>query len=201
MKKFLLILWLLLFVWGVIFLTRDYTLFQASTHYHANFWVFIDGTRVDFSDDAYMEDIAACKVWTKKSPEDRVHLHENNMGTIHIHDDGVTWWHFFSNIGYNFTSNMLIDDKGNTYWIDGSKKVLFFVNGKQVDNPFNTQIYSEDLLLISYWDFTPEEVIEALLPQIKQDAKEYNEKDDPSSCSGNEYNFFKNLHDMFGHGH
>jgi hypothetical protein len=77
----------------------------------------------------------------------------------------------------------------------------FFINGKEVENPFNTQIYSEDVLLISYWDFTPEEVNEAFFPQIVKDAKEYNQKDDPSTCSGNEYNLFKNLHNMFGHSH
>lgn len=199
-KVFFIVSFVVLLLW-VAYLTRDYTLYSTSTHYHANFWVFIDGKRVDFSDDTYMEDIAACKVWVQKSPEDRVHLHENNMGTIHVHDDGVTWWHFFSNIEYNFTSNSLTDDKGNTYSLEGAKKVSFFINGKQVENPFNTQIYSEDVLLVSYWDFTSEEVMEAFFPQVTKDAKEYNSKDDPSSCSGNEYNFFKNLHDVLSHTH
>jgi hypothetical protein len=97
-----------------------------------------------------MEDITACKLGTKKSPKDRVHLHENNMGTIHIHDDGVTWGHFFANIGYNFTKNTLTDDVGNVFTNTDTKKLLFFLNGKLVENPFNTALSSEDILIVSY---------------------------------------------------
>lgn len=198
-----------IFYWiGIIFLCLlsyylwwDYKAFQLSTHYHANFWIFIDGKRVDLSADTYMEDIAACKVWTQKSPKDRVHLHENNMGTIHVHDDGVTWGHFFANIWYNFTKDILTDDQGNIFTSNDKKKLLFFLNGQQVENPFNTAISSEDVLIISYWELSQENILSQLEPQVTKDAAAYNQKDDPSTCSGNEYNFFKNLHDMFGHSH
>jgi len=44
-----------------------------------------------------MEDIVGCSITGKISARDRVHLHENNGDTIHVHHDGVTWGHFFSN--------------------------------------------------------------------------------------------------------
>lgn len=201
-KKLFLWIIILSFLGLAYYLGGDYKAYQLSTHYHANFWVFIDGKRIDFSDDKYMEDIAACKVGVQKSAKDRVHLHENNMGTIHVHDDGVTWWHFFSNIGYNFTSQSITDDEGKTWNTDGEKKLLFFINGKEVKNPFNTEIRSEDVLMISYGTSNAPDVLKNFEPIIKKDAKEYNQKNDPSTCSGNEYNFFKNLHDMFGkHSH
>jgi len=49
--------------------------------------MYIDGEGVDFSDDKYMEDVAGCSLSGEKMPKDRVHLHENNGDTIHIHSE------------------------------------------------------------------------------------------------------------------
>jgi len=49
--------------------------------------MYIEGERVDFSDDKYMEDIAACGIGGVIYPSHRAHLHENNGETIHIHHE------------------------------------------------------------------------------------------------------------------
>ena len=49
--------------------------------------MYVNGERVDFSPDKYMEDVEGCSLTGRMNPEDRVHLHENNGDTIHIHDD------------------------------------------------------------------------------------------------------------------
>lgn len=64
--------------------------------------MYIGGEKIDFSADKYMEDIAGCSITGNLSAKDRAHLHENNGETIHIHHDGVTWGHFFANIGFTF---------------------------------------------------------------------------------------------------
>jgi len=183
------------------YLWKDYSDFKNTPHYHANFWVFIEWERRDFSDEKYMEDVFACKVWAQKSPKDRVHLHENNAETIHVHHDWVTWGHFFANIWYNFWENYLEDDAWNFYQNNEKFILHFFINGKKVNNPFNTQILSKDVLLIAFSEKSEEEILQIYEPQISKNAWEYNTKPDPASCSWNEYNFFKNLYDIFGHSH
>ncbi len=187
-------------VWIGLYLGKDYSDFKNTPHYHANFWLFIEWERRDFSDDLYMEDVFACKVWAKKSPQDRVHLHENNGETIHVHHDWVTWWHFFANIWYNFSQNYLEDREKNFYQNNEQYRLVFFINWQKIENPFNTQINSEDVLLIVYWKESDEEILTNYDTQISRNAWEYNTKPDPASCSGNQYNFFKNISDIF-HSH
>jgi len=69
-------------------------------HYHANFALYIDGKKFDFSGDQYMEDVSKCSLGNTVYPKDRAHLHENNGNTIHVHAAGVSWEQFFSNVGF-----------------------------------------------------------------------------------------------------
>lgn len=173
---------------GILALTVTRFLFMPMpevTHFHANFAMFVDGQRIDLTDDKYMEDVQGCKAdYVKITPEERTHMHENNHDVVHIHDDGVTWGHFMSNIGFAFGENYLIDDENMMYRNEPGKTMKFILNGTQVANPFNKLIGSEDRLLISFGSESLEEVMNAQFSVVASDAHEHNEHPDPGSCSG-----------------
>lgn len=155
------------------------------THFHANFAMFINGTRVDLTDDQYMEDVQGCKPeYVKIQPEERTHLHNNNMDVVHVHDDGVTWGHFMSNIGFAFGNNYLATDKGIIYVNGQGRTVKYILNGEQVENPFNRLMASEDRLLISFGYETVPQLLQTQYSVVAADAHEHNEHPDPGSCSG-----------------
>ncbi len=156
-------------------------------HYHANFAVYINWERIDFSDDRYMEDVAGCSITGKILPKDRVHLHENNQDIIHIHDDAVSWGHFFTNIGIVFGESFIATEDEEIYVNSESRKLSFILNDEQVENPFNLSINSEDRLLVVYWEETPQELQE-LFVSVSDNAWEFNGKYDPGSCGGTNEN-------------
>ena len=160
-------------------------------HFHANFWVFINWERVDFSDDKYMEDVAGCSLTGKLYAKDRAHLHENNGETIHVHHDGVTWGHFFANNNIYFWDNILIMDDGNKYENSWDTWLIFILNWEKIDNPYNKLIWSKDKLLISYGTHLSDEVTDEMYSKISNNAGEYNDKYDPGSCGGTNENGIK----------
>jgi len=147
-------------------------------HFHANFAMYIDSERVDFSGDNFMEDIAACGLSDLMFPEHRVHLHENNPDTIHVHAQGVSWGHFFANNGIIFNDNLIsLQDGEQILTPEANNKISFLLNWEVVINPYNDLIKSEDSLIIVYWD---DSNISELF--VSDNAKEYNAKYDPGSC-------------------
>ncbi len=171
-------------------------------HYHANFALYIDGERYDFSWDEYMEDVEGCGLSDTMYPEDRAHLHENNPDTIHVHARGVSWGHFFANNGFTFGQNFISLPSWEIRENTDINAMHFFLNGKEVQNPFNRLIKSEDRLLITYGDETPDELAN-LYETVSTNAGEYNSKYDPGSCGGtNEWGISAVLKDLFGgHSH
>jgi hypothetical protein len=186
MKKIIIILSILVLM-GITFLSSYiYTgLKYIPPHYHANFAVYINNERLDLSSEQYMEDISACSIWWEIAPKGRVHMHEGNMDTIHIHHSGVSWGHFFANIGIYFDDNRFLKSAWEEFW--GQEKMHFILNGKEISNPYNRLIRSEDRLLIAYWEYSQDE-INALYESVSQNAAEYNEKYDPGSCWGTNEN-------------
>ncbi|MDA9128884.1 hypothetical protein N9J72_00210 [Candidatus Gracilibacteria bacterium] len=156
-------------------------------HFHANFAMYINGVRVDFSGDKYMEDVAGCSLSGKELPKDRVHLHENNGDTIHIHDDGVSWGHFFSNNNFAFGEDFLVTDTGEKFLSTQDASLSFLLNGELIENPFNKLINSEDRLLINYGEQDDALLLE-LFENVSTNAGEYNAKYDPGSCGGTNEN-------------
>lgn len=147
-------------------------------HYHANFAMYINGERVDFSGDNFMEDVAGCWLSDLMFPKDRVHLHENNPDTIHVHAQGVSWGHFFANTGIVFNDRVLsLEDGALVYMTNEDNSISFLLNGETVTNPFNDLIKSKDRLIIAYWY---NEDISDLF--VSDNAGEYNSKYDPGSC-------------------
>ncbi len=166
-------------------------------HFHANFALYINGERYDFSGDEFMEDVEWCGLSDLMFPEDRVHLHENNPDTIHVHDEWVSWGHFFANNGFTFGQNFISLPSWEIFKNAESQSMHFYLNGEPVENPYNTLIHSKDRLLITYGDETPEERV-TLSQSVSDNAEEYNDKYDPGSCGGkNEWWVSAVLKDLF----
>lgn len=193
MKKLLSIILLLILGVGIYLIWYIHSGSEhLPPHFHANFWVFINGERVDFSDEKYMEDVAGCSLTGKLYAKDRAHLHENNGETIHVHHDGVTWGHFFANNNIYFWEDILIMDNGEIYTSSENSGLIFFLNGQLAENPYNVLIWSKDKLIISFADHTNADfTVEDLNTKVSSNAWEYNEKYDPGSCGWTNENGIK----------
>ena len=69
------------------------------THYHANFAVVIDNQKEEFESFSYYEELTGCSIDTAPTAKGRVHMHEPENSVVHVHDEAVTWGHFFENLG------------------------------------------------------------------------------------------------------
>lgn len=157
-------------------------------HYHANFALYINNERIDFSWDEYMEDIAGCSLTWKKYPKDRVHLHENNPDTIHVHSEWAAWGHFFANNAWYFDDSRILSNTDVEYVTLQDNRIRFVLNGMFVENPYNSLIHSEDRLFIYYWTLSDEEILKLSESTVSKNAPEYNAKYDPGSCGWNNEN-------------
>jgi|AntRauTorcE11897_2_1112592.scaffolds.fasta_scaffold10925_4 hypothetical protein len=155
---------------------------DESVHYHANFAVYVDGQREQFDSFTFYEEIQACGDDYANNPRARAHLHDQINHVIHIHNEGVTWGNFFENIGYTLGNDVLTTDDG-VYTDSDDGQLTFRLNGQDVTTIANQNITSEDVLLISFGNDNDEE-LQQRYENIEKNAAEYNQKDDPSSCSG-----------------
>lgn len=169
----------------------------APPHFHANFALYIDGERMDFSGDEFMEDVAGCGLSDTQFPKDRAHLHENNPDTIHIHAAWVSWGHFFANNDILFNDSFISLPNGDILQEDETRKLSFLLNWEITSNVYNELIKSEDRLLISYWG--AQDITELF---ISDNAGDFNHRYDPGSCSGNNsWNIFTKIIWAFHMGH
>ncbi len=154
-------------------------------HYHANWALFLDGERVDFTGDRYMEDVQACTADEHRIPaRGRVHLHGNDMDVVHIHHAGVTWGHFLSNLGWGLGEDWLVTDEGEVIRPDDGKEFTFIVNGWAVNRLDDRIIDPGDRALIYWGEAGPDSVLERYFPEVATNAAEYDMLDDPGGCGG-----------------
>ena len=158
------------------------TLKQHSTHYHANFALYVNDKRDTFDNFTFYEEVASCGSNDGGNPKIRVHLHDNKNSVVHVHDDGVTWGHLFANLGYTLGNNVLQTDAG-VFTNSTDKKLSFIVNGEPVSSLANRVIGDRDVVLISYGSSTDAQ-LKKQYDSIKADAKTYDETADPAACSG-----------------
>lgn len=165
-------------------MARAFGALPEPVHHHANFAVLLQGTRFDFSPERYQEDVAACYGTGGISAPDRVHLHNGNPEVVHIHHDGVTWGHFFQNLGWALGRDFLITDAGARYFDGEGGNLVFVLNGFPVADVHERAVASADRLLVAFGSETAEEAAERLFPQVPADAHHFNELPDPATCSG-----------------
>jgi hypothetical protein len=172
------------FVLGALWLVaiRFATFKDTRVHHHANFAVYVNGQKDEFKSSTFYEETAACSA-DEIGPRTRVHLHDQKPGVVHVHDEGSTWGHLFANLGYSLGNETLQTDAG--VFIDGQddNKLTFYLNGRQVDSLANEVIESEDAVLINYGNDS-EDTLKQRYDEIVKDAAEYNQKNDPSACTG-----------------
>lgn len=153
----------------------------APTHYHANFALYVNGQKDEFKSFTFYEEIQACSAG-EGEPKARVHMHDQKNGLIHVHAEGVTWGHFFANLGYGLTDKALVTDDG-VFSPTESAKLTFLINGEPVGAVANRLIKSTDRLLINYGseDTT---TLKQRFDAVSTDAAEANTKQDPATCAG-----------------
>ncbi len=156
-----------------------------ATHFHANWAIYVDGERLDLSDQRYMEEVSSCyTVEGDVTPQSRVHMHEGNHDVVHVHHRGVTWGHLAGNLGIGLGEGFLILNDG-TRILDGEQgRFTYILNGRALTSAHNELVASEDRLLISYGSESLDELGRARFSQVATTAGEYNTREDPPTCSG-----------------
>jgi hypothetical protein len=182
LKKLFLVL--LIFIFGAIAViaARFILVEKQSTHYHANFALYVNGQKEEFSSFVYYEEVSACTDEYIDNPKSRVHLHDKVNNLVHVHDKAATWSHFFSNLGITFADGILFKS-GFLFQDSQDTKFTYILNGNEVDSIADQVIGNGDSLLINIGD-EDKDTVKDRYEQIIKNANEYNEKPDPSSCSG-----------------
>ena len=181
-KKFL--CGLLIFLAGAlaIIALRFALVKNTAVHYHANFALYVNGMQDKFDNFTFYEEVASCSS-DSDNPKHRAHLHDNKNHLIHVHDAGVTWGHFFANLGYGLSDKSLTTDSGVFASGVSGKTLSIILNDQFVSSIANREIKSEDVLLINYGvEAQPE--IQTRFLAITRDAGTFNSKSDPAACSG-----------------
>ncbi|HWV58054.1 MAG TPA: hypothetical protein VNZ57_11445 [Longimicrobiales bacterium] len=153
-------------------------------HYHANFAVFVDGTRLDLTADRYMEDVAACSASEDILPAQRVHLHNGDQDVVHVHHGGVTWGHLFQNLGFGLGEDYLYADDGRRWSADGERTLKFIANGFEVATLHDRMIRPGDRVLVSFGPESMAEVVASQFPQVASNAPDFDVMNDPAGCAG-----------------
>ncbi len=173
------------FIAGVLWLAamRFVTLRNNEVHYHANFALFVNGERHQFDRFTFYEEVQSCGGEEMMNPKTRTHMHENISHVIHVHDAAATWGHFFANLGMTNGDTVFKTDT-QTFVEDDKTAIRFILNGEEVDTTANRTIKSADRLLISISTDSVNPDLQSQYGQIQQDAGDYNQKNDPASCTG-----------------
>lgn len=162
---------------------RFFTYHPEHIHYHANFAVYINGQREQFSDPAlYEESGASCSEEKEMVPMERAHMHDNVNDVVHVEDHAVTWGQFFTNVGW-LVDAKVIETPSQTLLADPSHKISFMLNGQTMDNISNRVIGDQDKLLVDYG--SSDQALKEQYAGISNKALKYNTSADPKSCGSN----------------
>ncbi|HVW66818.1 MAG TPA: hypothetical protein VHA78_03745 [Candidatus Peribacteraceae bacterium] len=131
-------------------------------HTHADFAVWINGTKLDFSQKKYMQDIPTDEeeqmlehsTGTGSGPDyfkRYMHLHDGNGDVLHRHKPGLGFGDFLTSLHFTLTPTCLTTDTGEKTCDTADKKWQLFVNGKEIV-PFNDNYIFDDgnTILLTY---------------------------------------------------
>lgn len=158
---------------------------QPAYHEHADFALFVNGEKFDFTLDEFMS-TAPCVVTTEASIpvayahgsdlDDAVHLHDKVGGVVHTHRADVSWHDFFESLKMDFEDTIFIDHEGNQYRENEEYEFRFMRNGEEVETLQDVEIRDLDRVLISYGlKDRPMEELLIEYAQITNDACFYSE--------------------------
>lgn len=186
---------LVAFVLGVVWVSAmRFVLYSpTNTHYHANIRVVIDGQQETFDGITYYEEVTSCSAG-ESNPKARVHLHQPDNDVIHVHGEGATWGNLFENMGL-VLGDSVVQTSSGIFTDNESGDLIFMLNGQRTRTIANSVIGDTDKLLV-YFGNDSAESVQAEFDKIGANAAEFNEKDDPATCSGSESASFS---DRFKH--
>lgn len=170
-------------------------------HTHADFAVYIEGRKLDFSDPRYMSapppdsesqsllpSLLLSKAYAHEGEEgghikgrEYLHLHDGNGNVMHRHKPNLTLGDFFVSIGFHMTEECFVLEDGSEICPAEGKKWQMFVNGQEI--PWASQYVFQDLdkILLTYG--ATESQIQEQLSQLTNDACLYSktcpERGDP----------------------
>lgn len=184
-------------VWVVFGVLRYIVLAPNTTHYHADFAVYVNGQREQFENFNYYEEVTQCSAsGDDATPEGRAHMHDNINSIVHVHDELATWAHFFSAIDWGLT-NISLTTWSEVYGDSAEPASMRFVrNGEITDTIANDVIGDEDKVIISYGEASDDELV-GWYEQLDSQAAEFNEQQDPAACSGNQTDSSTRLKNAF----
>ncbi len=191
---------LLIGILGVLCI-RFVTYRPEHTHYHANFAVYLNGTRNQFKGSQYYQSVAVCSAGRGITiPEQRAHMHDNINSAIHIHDHATTWGQFFENLGWSIGPNYIQTDNGTQYTEAADAKLHVIINGQDYTDLMsiaNTVIKDKDRLLVSYGTID-NAALKQEYSSVPSTAQHYDESMDPQSCAGmDKVTLSDRLHHLF----
>ncbi|HLD40187.1 MAG TPA: hypothetical protein VJB13_03530 [Candidatus Nanoarchaeia archaeon] len=120
-------------------------------HYHADFAMYVNGERYNFSQEKYMST-------ENKTLSNFAHLHDMNGNIIHKHASGITLGFFLETLGMKLTDTCLTMDDGTEYCNSGNKLLKLYVNDKPNTNFDNYNLQDEDRILLSYGSESEKEI-------------------------------------------
>ncbi|MEK7505326.1 MAG: thioredoxin domain-containing protein [Patescibacteria group bacterium] len=140
---------------------------EVAEHSHADFAVYLDGKKIDFSLAKYQSEEG-------KEKNEWLHLHDGNGKVIHKHKKGVFIGEFFKSLGMGFTKECFTTDTGSKYCNGSGKTLKFFVNGKTNSEFGSYEPKDLDKLVISYGPKSENPLFQ--LESVSDDACIYSEK-------------------------
>lgn len=181
--------------------TRFFTYKPVQVHYHANFAVFINGHREEFTGSQYYQEIAVCSTTNGiTTPLERAHMHDNVNSVIHVHDHAVTWGQFFENLGWYIGPDFIETADGHLYQASASDQLHILLDGQDYTGltPItNTVIKDQSRLLVSFGN-VDNGALQQEYKSVPATAKHYDETKDPASCAGSEkITVSERLHHLF----
>ena len=131
----------------------------GSQHIHADWKIYVNGKTLGFSDKSHME-----RMRNNMPVSSFIHVDsgapapEKTGDVIHMHASGVPLWIFFTSIGLDFNKNCITQNNNQQFCNQDSKRLKFYVNGKE-NNEFEKYVFNDmDKILISYGDENLEEI-------------------------------------------
>lgn len=117
--------------------------FDDEVHVHADFAIYINGTRLDLSDDQYQT--TSVQVLSTD-----IHIHDHNDHILHRHSEDATFAQLLESLEIKLTNTCLTINNGNEYCEDDSHILELYVN--KVPTPDKTGYIPEesDHILLYY---------------------------------------------------
>jgi hypothetical protein len=110
-------------------------------HYHAGFYLYINGVLQDFTDIQYMHttfcELDNVQKNSSPLPEEKAHLHDGVGDVVHVHSKDVKWIDLFDSFGYRFPFN---------------KTVVGYKDGHEVKDIMNQVIIPQESVIIAVGD-------------------------------------------------